>query len=367
MSTGTVSTTFWERGQALRLAGKAAEALGVLRTGLPSESHDYRLHDELGMALSELGRHEEAIGSFLTVISLKPDCDEACNKIGSAFAARGLYLPAVTWFHRARQLNPEGTEYLYPYGHALVMRNSIEEAAAVFEKWTKAEPDNPIAQHLASAALGRQEIKKASPDYVKTLFNSCAARFDDTLARLHYRGPEIVLGALQQTAQPPASGWRIIDAGCGTGLVGAQLRPIAQRLVGVDLSPGMLDMAHGRSVYDELVNEEIIEFLRNHPRDFDVLTAADVLTYLGDLGEFFQAAAAALEPEGIVVVLVEALNGKSNYRLNPTGRFCHSRQYLSDSMRGAGFRVEFIREDSMRHEGGAPTPTLVAVGRKVTQ
>jgi predicted TPR repeat methyltransferase len=363
MCTGTVSTTFWERGQALRLAGKAAEALSVLRGGLAAESHDYRLHDELGMALSELGRYEEAIGSFLAVLNLKPDSDEACNKIGSAFAARGLYLPAVTWFHRARQMNPEGTEYLYPYGRALVMRNSIEEAAAVFEKWTKAEPENPIARHLASAALGRK-VTKASPDYVVTLFNSCAARFDETLARLHYRGPELVLAALQQTAQTPEDGWRIVDAGCGTGLVGAQLRLMAHRLVGVDLSPGMLDLARSRGVYDDLVNADIIEYLRDHPCDFEVLTAADVLTYLGDLEDFFQAAAVALGPAGIVVVLVEDLKAETSYRVNPTGRFCHSRQYLSNSMNGAGFRVDSMREDSMRDEGGMPVPTLVAVGRK---
>ena len=365
MCTATVSTSIWERGQALRLAGKAAEAVNVLRRGLASESHDYRLHDELGMALSELGRYEEAIGSFLAAYSQKPDSDETCNKIGSAFAAHGMYLPAVTWFHRAREINPQGTKYLYPYGRALVMKNSIDEAAAVFDKWTKAEPDNPIARHLASAALGREVVRKASPDYVVALFNSCAARFDESLARLHYRGPDLVLSALQQTAEPPDHGWRIIDAGCGTGLVGAQLRPMARRLVGVDLSPGMLDLARGRGVYDELVNADIIEYLREHPRNFDVLAAADVLTYLGELDEFFQAAATALEPEGIIIVLVETLNGQQSYRLNPTGRFCHSRQYLNDSMIGAGFRVESIREDSMRHEAGAPVPTLVGVGRKV--
>jgi predicted TPR repeat methyltransferase len=365
MCTAAASTSVWERGQALRLAGRAAEALAVLRAGVPADSKDYRLHDELGMALSDLGRYEEAIGSFLTVLSLKPDSDEACNKIGSAFAARGLYEPAVTYFHRARDINPDGTEYLFPYGHALVMKNSIAEAAAIFDKWTKAEPDNPIARYLSSAALGRKELTKASPEYIVALFNNCAARFDESLARLHYRGPDLVLSALHETAQSPDHGWRIIDAGCGTGLVGPQLRPIASWLVGVDLSPGMIDLARGRGVYDELVNADIIEYLRDHPSRFDVLTAADVLTYVGDLAQFFQAAARALQLDGIIVALLEALNGEASYRVNPTGRFCHSRQYLSDSMNGAGFRVENIREDSMRHEAGVPVPTLVAVGRKV--
>ena len=38
-------------------------------------------------------------------------------------------------------------------------------------------------------------------------------------------------------------GERVLDAGCGTGLCGPLLRPYAKRLVGVDLSSGMLERA----------------------------------------------------------------------------------------------------------------------------
>jgi predicted TPR repeat methyltransferase len=355
----------WQRGQELRLAGHAAEAARVLRQAQVAESNDARLHDELGMALSELGRHEEAIGSFLTVLTLKPDSDEACNKIGSAFAARGLFEPAIVWFQRARHMNPAGTKYLYPYGRALVLKNSIAEAAAVFNQWTKAEPNNPIARHLASAALGAGEIKKAPPEYVTALFDSCAARFDEALGKLNYRGPEIVLNSLRQFARLPANGLQIVDVGCGTGLVGPHLRPLACRLVGVDLSTGMLELAQSRGAYDELIKADISDYLRDHPSGFDVLTAADVLTYVGALEEFLQAAAAALRPGGIAVLLLEALDGEGPYRLNPSGRFSHSPKYVRDTLQNAGFYVASIREDSMRDEAGLPVATLIAVGLNV--
>jgi predicted TPR repeat methyltransferase len=125
----------------------------------------------------------------------------------------------------------------------------------------------------------------------------------------------------------------------------------------------MLGLALGRNAYDELINADIVTYLREHPRSFDVIVAADVLTYLGDLREFFQAASAALHADGIIIVLVEALNGAGTYRLNPSGRFSHSRQYMRDAMENAGFRVTNIGDCSMRHEAGVPVPTLVSTGR----
>jgi predicted TPR repeat methyltransferase len=358
------TSSTWEHGRALRLAGQAAEAAKFLRRAVAAEPNDNRLHDELGMALSELGRYEEAIGAFLAAYQLKPDSDEACNKIGSSFAARGMFEPAVVWFCRARQLNPAGSDYLYPYGRALVSTNSLEQAAEVFKEWLKKEPENPIAQHLAGAALGASEMKKASAEYVVALFDSCAAKFDENLGRLNYRGPELVLDALQRTSETPAQGWRIVDVGCGTGLVGAVLRPLANRLIGVDLSAGMLELARSRSVYDELIRADITDYLKRHEGSFDVLTAADVLTYVGDLNDFFHAAASSLKPGGLVVALLEALDGEGTYRLNLSGRFSHSLHYLRHVMESTGFTVDSVRQDSMRNESGRAVQTLIAIGRR---
>ncbi|NEU35571.1 methyltransferase, partial [bacterium LRH843] len=73
------------------------------------------------------------------------------------------------------------------------------------------------------------------------------------------------------------------DAGCGTGLCGPLLAPYCQRLDGVDLSPKMLEKAKSKQLYDRLSKAELTAFLNNAPDMYDVIIAADVLCYFGDL------------------------------------------------------------------------------------
>lgn len=44
----------------------------------------------------------------------------------------------------------------------------------------------------------------------------------------------------------------ILDLGCGTGLIGSWFKDYAKKLVGVDVSPTMLDMATKKGCYHEL-------------------------------------------------------------------------------------------------------------------
>jgi predicted TPR repeat methyltransferase len=355
----------WEEGRLLRLAGRPTEALKLLRQGVAAGTNDYRLHDEIGMALVALDRQEEAIGSFMTALRLKPDFDEACNKIGSAFASRGLLEPAAHWFSLAREINPSATKYLYSFGCVLSLLDRHQQAAEVFNHWVKTEPENPVARHLVSAALGSQSVTIASADYVRVLFDSGADQFDKQLAKLRYCGPELVVGALLQVAQPTSTGWDVLDAGCGTGLSGVALKPLARRLIGVDLSAGMLKLAKRRAIYDDLINCDIVDYLRTRGQEFDVVSAADVLTYIGDVSEFFAQAASVLRTGGLVAVATEALKTDGNYRLNPTGRFSHSQHYLRDIMERSGFAIKHMTDTAMRYESRRPVPTWVAVGLKL--
>ena len=54
-------------------------------------------------------------------------------------------------------------------------------------------------------------------------------------------------------AQRPLHFGSMLDLGCGTGLGGAAFRAVADRLVGVDLSPAMIAQAAAKDLYDRLV------------------------------------------------------------------------------------------------------------------
>jgi predicted TPR repeat methyltransferase len=347
-------------------ADEVKSRIAELRRAIVDKPDDYRNHYELGVALGEVSRFEEAIGSFMMALRLEPSCDEACNMIGSAFALRGMLEPAIEWFERAQRINPSETDYLHRYGIALLGIGRDEQARQVFTRWMESQPENPVAQHLASAAIGDGKVSTASPKYVVSLFDGCAASFDASLARLKYSGPQLVVDALKRFSPPAvATGQTFgcaLDVGCGTGLVGALLRPLAGRLVGVDLSAGMLRQAGERGIYDELVEADMVDYLCRHPRQFDAIAAADVLTYVGDLAAFFQAAVIGLKRGGVVVVLTEALLDGEAYRLNLTGRFSHAPGYLCSIMENSGLTVAELRQDTMRREANRPVPTFVVVG-----
>src|SRR5690606_35079457 len=128
---------------------------------------------------------------------------------------------------------------------------------------------------------------RASDDYVRESFDAFAAEFDESLETLRYQAPRLVVDAL--AAARPDEGLRVLDAGCGTGLCGPLLRPLASHITGIDLSPGMIARARDRRmheggtaerpVYDELVVAELTSWLAHHPAQFDAVVAADVLVY----------------------------------------------------------------------------------------
>ena len=131
---------------------------------------------------------------------------------------------------------------------------------------------------------------RASDAYVETTFDGFAASFDAKLTRLGYRAPGLVADAVRLACGAEARGLRILDAGCGTGLCGPEVRPMAEKLVGVDLSGGMLEKAALTGAYDVLERAELTAYLAAHPGAFDVVLSADTLCYFGALEAFAEAA-----------------------------------------------------------------------------
>jgi predicted TPR repeat methyltransferase len=164
-------------------------------------------------------------------------------------------------------------------------------------------------------------------------------------------------------------GLDILDAGCGTGLCGPLLRPLAARLIGVDLSPAMLTRARERAVYDELVQAELTTWLRQHAGAFDVIAAADVLVYFGDLRAWMAAAAASLHPGGRLVFTTERSEAEPRgFRLHPHGRYSHTQDYVEQTLLAAGLLPLLCERVQLRLEGGEPVAgTLVVAGKSPAQ
>ena len=141
----------------------------------------------------------------------------------------------------------------------------------------------------------RTRADRPAPAYVARLFDDYAPRFERHLtSELGYRGPRILRDAVEAVA-PVRRFRRALDLGCGSGLAGAAFRPIVESLAGVDLSPAMIEEARRTGVYDGLEVGDVAAFLAKQTSgEADLILAADVFVYLGDLAPTLQAAAAAL-------------------------------------------------------------------------
>lgn len=242
------------------------------------------------------------------------------------------------------------------YVQYLLVADEPAAAAVILRAWQKQEPANAYVQHHLAACEGGTMPGRASDTYVETEFDSFAATFDSTLARLKYRAPEIVAEAVARLLPPPSHQFDVVDLGCGTGLCGPLLEAWARTLVGCDLSTGMLMRASDRGVYHELRKAELTAFMRERPGAFDLAVSADTLNYFGELGEVARAVHDTLRPGGTLVFTLEALPAGDGgvVRLMPHGRYAHDGAQARRVFEAAGLQVEAPVDVVLREEQQAP-------------
>jgi len=131
-------------------------------------------------------------------------------------------------------------------------------------------------------------------------YDEWAADYDADLDAMAWVAPQ---AAARQCRAMAGAAAEVLDAGCGTGLVGAALRALGVgRLVGLDLSREMLRVAAARGAYDHLVHASLTEALPFPPRSFDAVVSVGVFTF-GHVGAASLAALPALvRPGGHVVM-----------------------------------------------------------------
>ena len=316
-----------------------------------------------GVVHRAAGRIEAAEKDYRDALAADPQNYEALNNLGNLLTATGRAEEAIECARNAQRLRPRGATGRRLLGRALEAAGRPERAREVYADWLKSEPNNPFAQHLL-AAIDHAPPPRCSDAFVKATFEETAASFDRTLSALDYRGPQLIERTLREHL-PNAADLTVLDAGCGTGLCAAVLRPIALRLTAVDLSGDMLRLAADRALYDDLFEGEVTSFMAAHPEAFDLVCAGDVLCYFGDLEPFARAARGALRPGGLLVATSEAWQGPGRFRLSTNGRYAHTRDYLATALAGTGFVLSSLQQEVLRSEYRMPVDGFIFAARKI--
>lgn len=346
------------RGAALQGLERAEEALACHEEALRLHP-DYPLASfNRGNALLALRRWPEALASFDAALAAQPEYADAWYNRANALEALERYSESVSSFEQVLRLKPDNPEALNRLGNALLRLQRREEAVAAFRR-ALAHGGDPEPLRYALACLGEEEAPPVSPrNYVVGLFDQYAERFDSHLTQvLGYDTPARLTASLRRQLAEGGSRplpWAAIDLGCGTGLCGEGLRGLCSSLIGVDLSPKMLTQAARREVYSALVEADVASFLADQPSaSADLVLAADVFIYIGELAGIFAEVARLLRPAGMFAFSVEVTEA-ADYLLLPTRRYAQSHAYVQRLATAHGLTLLECTPQVIRMEVGVP-------------
>ena len=283
-------------------------------------------------------------------------------------ARRGDLVAAADILVQTVELAPAFATAWFALGAIRDVLGDPAGAVAAFAAARDADPQDYHGARLHLARLGAGELApEMTATYVRRLFDHHAGDFDSSMReRLDYRGPELLLAAVQAVAGARLRAGFLLDLGCGTGLGGATFRPFADRLVGVDLSPAMIDQARAKRLYDRLCVLDLAQFLREealHKVQYHLVLAADVFVYCGDLAPIAAAVAGVLGSGGLFAFTVETHDGRG-VLLRETLRYAHSADHVRDAQQRAELTPLTLESASTRTEKGVPVSGLVVVARR---
>ncbi|WP_448191775.1 methyltransferase domain-containing protein [Azospirillum sp. sgz301742] len=379
-----------------RLRAGAKDLVGAIKdaaAAVATAPADAEANGLLSEHMLTVGRVDEATMFAYEALKAAPDDPVRFVKLAGILYGQGAYEAAEELFGAAGTLAPDDAEIVLSrmdclmrlnrdedairFGEAALLRfkddvhilrnlgNAFRlsgrkaEAAGAFERILLRAPDDGYARHML-ATLNGSAPDTADPDYVKAVFDGASASFEESMMNgLQCRIPGLIAKATDRHV--PGSGLAVLDIGCGTGLCGVVLRERASFLKGVDLSPGMVEIARGKDLYDELDVAEIIASLSADPRRFDLIVAGDVMPYFGNTEPLMHAVKARLKPQGYCVFSMELCPQGGPFRLNASGRFAHSRDEVRRVATACGFGILQMDEEHLRLQDGKPVSGLVVV------
>jgi tetratricopeptide (TPR) repeat protein len=296
---------FVNLGTALGEIGQAALSAAQYRKAIDVDGENVDAHYFLGLTLQDMGRNREAADTYAVAASLDRMHWESMSNLGAVLLDLTDYSGSVAAFSEAigtleqREVEPTNAPYdpfpilsqlYYRRGMALSGGSSGgnrggvcvvqaqsddpggkdvdcgEMAKFSFSKAVSYDEGNEAAKHMLAALTADATMKRASNSYVKGLFDEYAGNFEHSLVvDLGYKGFQLLRNFVGEVlGEENLKFGLVVDAGCGTGLIGNEFRGVSRTLVGMDLSKKIIDEAKIKrpGLYDRTYVGDIVEGIR---------------------------------------------------------------------------------------------------------
>ncbi|MCX8506150.1 MAG: methyltransferase domain-containing protein [Alphaproteobacteria bacterium] len=321
----------------------------------------YALH--LARTLELMEAHPAALELYQTMIAQEPmketlyhQAAGMCEKIGDLAQALAIYDQAI-------ENNCISSEIYRRAGLIARKMGDFNLARARFMAGLAHKPNDAVLLHFVG--LNDRAAPKSLPDgFIAEHFNQIAANYESDVISRNYRVPGLLRQALlkvrpridpdRATPQKLSS---IFDLGCGTGIIGIMVSDLTMLLKGVDLSAQMMLIAQSKGIYQEFSHNSAVKALSEETRSYEVITAAGLLSYVGDTTDLFAKIFDRLQPGGVLIFDFDQVTDCDGYKLRDDIAFVYNADYIKLSLEKSGFEIaEFAKEilvrgDDVDHEG----------------
>ena len=336
--------------------GQWPEAVPLLQQAAAADPGQSDAWIYLGLAHEALAQWQAAVDSLARALELEPGRADLWLVRGRCDLHLGRVEPALRAFDRAVAADPNLAAAWSERGSLLRELHRLDEAARCFEKALALGADPDLHGYYLASVRGTGGPAAPPRRYVEALFDEYAADFQAHLVdKLNYQAHESLVRPLLQAGRR----YRVVlDLGCGSGLCGPLIQPLADAIDGVDVSRAMLGQARALGVYRDLIHADLAPFLAETTLSADLVLAADVFIYVGELSAVFSSVRRILEPGGCFALTVELSSGGQDMRLLPSLRYAHSESYVRRLAQTHGFRLRELFTAPLRHDQLQPVQGL---------
>ena len=338
--------------QALKLNEKSVDALVNLGTiekqehffkkALSINPHSFEAHISYADFLYADKRTLEALEEYRKAVLLAPNDLALSNNLALILKDLGDYKGALDLLLNAFIKNKDNDTVAVNMAETLVLLYQTEPQAAleVAKLWQTNAPENAFANRTLAAFEQKQTDDDES--YAKVLFDSFAQIYDTRMAEIKYN----VFKKIKDLKI--SFDGTVLDLGCGTGLAAQNLKTPKSVWIGVDISSKMLETARKKALYQNLYEQDIVDFLTSSHIKSDIVLLLDVLEYTKQFEKIF----ALCFPSKLILSFEKAPSDVETFRLSPQGRYQHNPQYIAQILKNVGYQKIEQYPLALRKENG---------------
>lgn len=282
----------------------------------------------------------------------------------------GDHAAAADLMAQALELVPNWAAGWFQLGEIAEKASDKDRAITALRKVMELDRNDIYGAGLKIARIEGRVPALPPSAYVAELFNDYAGRFDEALVeKLNYTVPGKLAGLVRGHVGTGHKFFNAVDVGCGTGLFGAEIAASCYRLEGYDIADSMLAKASAKKIYNHLGRADLSlapeqSGLFGQTRRADLVSAADVLMYLGDLQAAFTNVVSLIKPDGIFAFSVEKSSEDSGFELRSSLRYAHSETHVVSKLYAHGFETVAAEESVIRNDAGEPITGILFLARK---